>query len=100
MKTKLLFIFSLISLIGFSQNVTVNNGATLTVASGKYISIGGNFSNSGTTTLNYFIYQEAFETFNLGRASAAAYVLLIITLAVVLIPTISRFLIKFFWGNK
>ena len=52
MKTKLLFIFSLTSLIGFSQNVTVNNGATLTVASGKYISIGGNFSNSGTTTLN------------------------------------------------
>ena len=54
----------------------------------------------GTTTLNYFIYQEAFETFNLGRASAAAYVLLIITLAVVLIPSISRYVVKIFWGNK
>ena len=50
----------------------------------------------GTTTLNYFIYQEAFETFNLGRASAAAYVLLIITLAVVLIPSISRYVVKIF----
>ena len=54
----------------------------------------------GTTTLNYFIYQEAFETFNLGRASAAAYVLLIITLAVVLIPSISKKILNFFWGNK
>jgi len=54
----------------------------------------------GTTTLNYFIYKEAFETFNLGRASAAAYVLLIITLAVVLIPSISKKILKFFWGNK
>ena len=54
----------------------------------------------GTTTLNYFIYQEAFETFNLGRASAAAYVLLIITLAVVLIPSISRYVVKIFWVNK
>ena len=54
----------------------------------------------GTTTLNYFIYKEAFETFNLGRASAAAYVLLIITIAVVLIPSISKKILKFFWGNK
>ena len=54
----------------------------------------------GTTTLNYFIYQEAFETFNLGRASAAAYVLLIITLAVVLIPSIAKKIIKFFWGEN
>ena len=54
----------------------------------------------GTTTLNYFIYKEAFETFNLGRASAAAYVLLIITIAVVLIPSISKKILNFFWGNK
>ena len=54
----------------------------------------------GTTTLNYFIYKEAFETFNLGRASAAAYVLLIITLSVVLIPSISKRILNFFWGNK
>ena len=54
----------------------------------------------GTTTLNYFIYKEGFEAFNLGRASAAAYVLLIITLAVVLIPSISKKILKFFWGNK
>ena len=54
----------------------------------------------GTTTLNYFIYQEAFETFNLGRASAAAYVLLIITLAVVLIPSISKKIITMYWGKN
>ena len=54
----------------------------------------------GTTTLNYFSYQEAFETFNLGRASAAAYVLLIITLAVVLIPSISKKIITLYWGKN
>lgn len=37
----------------------------------------------GTTTLNYFVYQEAFQAFNLGRASAAAYVLLLVTLLTV-----------------
>lgn len=37
-----------------------------------------------TTTLNYFVYQEAFQAFDLGRASAAAYVLLLVTLFVVL----------------
>ena len=36
-----------------------------------------------TTTLNYFVYQEGFQFFDLGRASAAAYVLLLVTLAVV-----------------
>ena len=36
-----------------------------------------------TTTLNYFVYQEGFQFFDLGRASAAAYVLLLITLAVI-----------------
>jgi multiple sugar transport system permease protein len=35
-----------------------------------------------TTTLNYFVYQEGFQFFDLGRASAAAYILLLITLAV------------------
>lgn len=44
----------------------------------------------GTTTLNYFVYQEAFESFNLGRASAAAYVLLLLTLAVVLVLALVR----------
>ena len=56
-------------------------------------------SGGGTTTLNYFIYQEAFETFNLGRASAAAYVLLVITFAVVIIPIIIRFILNRYWGN-
>ena len=54
----------------------------------------------GTTTLNYFIYQEAFETFNLGRASAAAYVLLVITLSIVLIPSISKKILKKYWGEN
>ena len=45
---------------------------------------------SGTTTLNYFVYQEAFQSFDLGRASAAAYVLLLVTLFVVLITTLAR----------
>jgi multiple sugar transport system permease protein len=36
-----------------------------------------------TTTLNYFVYQEGFQFFDLGRASAAAYVLLAITLLIV-----------------
>ena len=54
----------------------------------------------GTTTLNYFIYQEAFETFNLGRASAAAYVLLIITFAIVVVPILTRFIFNRYWGNN
>ncbi|MDE0111007.1 MAG: sugar ABC transporter permease [Albidovulum sp.] len=44
----------------------------------------------GTTTLNYFVYREAFQTFDLGRASAAAYVLLLVTLFVVLLSTLFR----------
>lgn len=44
----------------------------------------------GTTTLNYFVYQEAFQAFDLSRASAAAYVLLLVTLFVVLVTTLLR----------
>lgn len=43
-----------------------------------------------TTTLNYYVYQEAFQNFDLGRASAAAYTLLLVTLFLVLIVTLSR----------
>lgn len=43
-----------------------------------------------TTTLNYYVYQEAFQNFDLGRASAAAYVLLLVTLLVVLLVTLVR----------
>lgn len=43
-----------------------------------------------TTTLNYYVYQEAFQNFDLGRASAAAYVLLLVTLFVVLLVTLLR----------
>lgn len=43
-----------------------------------------------TTTLNYFVYQEAFQSFDLGRASAAAYVLLLVTLVVVLVMALVR----------
>ena len=44
----------------------------------------------GTTTLNYFVYREAFQSFDLGRASAAAYVLLLVTLFAVLLATLFR----------
>ena len=43
-----------------------------------------------TTTLNYYVYREAFQSFDLGRASAAAYTLLLVTLFVVLFVTLSR----------
>ncbi|MBO6637868.1 MAG: sugar ABC transporter permease [Roseitalea sp.] len=43
-----------------------------------------------TTTLNYFVYQEAFQAFDLGRAAAAAYVLLLVTLFVVQIMSLVR----------
>jgi multiple sugar transport system permease protein len=43
-----------------------------------------------TTTLNYFVYVEGFQSFDLGRASAAAYSLLVVTLAVVLVVTVLR----------
>lgn len=44
----------------------------------------------GTTTLNYFVYREAFESFDLGRAAAAAYVLLLLTLVIVLALVLVR----------
>lgn len=44
----------------------------------------------GTTTLNYFVYQEAFQSFELGRGAAAAYILLLVTLFVVLILALVR----------
>jgi len=34
----------------------------------------------GTTTLNYYVYKEAFEYYSLGDASAAAYILFIVML--------------------
>ena len=43
-----------------------------------------------TTTLNYYVYQEAFQAFDLGRGAAAAYVLLLVTLFVVLVVTLVR----------
>ena len=46
------YLFLIFCSFSIGQNVTVNSGATITVGSGKYISIAGNFSNSGTTTLN------------------------------------------------
>ncbi|WP_164730487.1 carbohydrate ABC transporter permease [Pelagibacterium montanilacus] len=51
----------------------------------------------GTTTLNYFVYQEAFQSFNLGRASASAYVLLLITLVVVIVMLAIRRLVSRHW---
>lgn len=46
-----------------------------------------------TTTLNYFVYTEGFQFFNLGRASAAAYVLLLVTLLVVAVLMAMRWLL-------
>lgn len=43
-----------------------------------------------TTTLNYFVYVEGFQSFDMGRASAAAYSLLVVTLAFVLVVTVMR----------
>lgn len=43
-----------------------------------------------TTTLNYLVYREAFQSFDLGRAAAAAYVLLLVTLFVVLVMSVVR----------
>jgi multiple sugar transport system permease protein len=43
-----------------------------------------------TTTLNYFVYTEGFQFFDLGRASAAAYVLLAVTLLVVAVLMLLR----------
>jgi multiple sugar transport system permease protein len=43
-----------------------------------------------TTTLNYFVYVEGFQSFDFGRASAAAYSLLVVTLMVVLLATVFR----------
>jgi len=43
-----------------------------------------------TTTLNYFVYVEGFQSFDLGRASAAAYSLLMVTLAVILVSIVLR----------
>ena len=43
-----------------------------------------------TTTLNYYVYREAFQSFDLGRASAAAYTLLLVTLLAVLVVVLAR----------
>jgi ABC-type sugar transport system permease subunit len=51
----------------------------------------------GTTTLNYFVYQEAFQSFNLGRASAAAYILLLVTLLTVAIFAFIRIYVDRKW---
>lgn len=41
----------------------------------------------GTTTLNYYVYKEAFEYYSLGPASAGAYILLIVMLACLFVFT-------------
>jgi ABC-type sugar transport system permease subunit len=51
----------------------------------------------GTTTLNYFVYQEAFQSFNLGRASAAAYILLLVTLLTVAVFAFIRIYVDRKW---
>jgi ABC-type sugar transport system permease subunit len=52
----------------------------------------------GTTTLNYFVYQEAFQNFDLGRASAAALVLLLVTLLVVMALAVVRAVLARRWA--
>ena len=52
----------------------------------------------GTTTLNYLVYQEAFQNFDLGRASAAAFTLLLVTLLVVMALALVRALMARRWS--
>lgn len=46
---------------------------------------------SGTTTMNYLVYQQGFEQFRFGRASASAFLLTALTLVIIaVLGTISR----------
>jgi len=49
---KITIIFLLICGFTYSQSLTVQNGATLTIEKTGNATVGGNFSNSGTVTLN------------------------------------------------
>ncbi|WP_158629316.1 hypothetical protein [Roseitalea porphyridii] len=40
--------------------------------------------------MNYLVYREAFQSFDLGRAASAAYILLLVTLFVVLVMSVVR----------
>ena len=49
---KLILLVSLVSFTMQAQNVTVNSGRSFTIQSTSSLTVGGNFSNSGTVTLN------------------------------------------------
>ena len=67
MKTKFLIFFSLISLIGFSQNLTINSGATLTISKDGKLTVSGSLTNSGTLNIE----QDADESGSLIAKSAS-----------------------------
>ena len=52
MKRLILLTLFLLPLITFSQNLTVESGASLTIEKTGTATVGGNFSNSGTVTMN------------------------------------------------
>ena len=49
---KIIIIFLLICGFTYSQNLTIDNGASLTIEKTGTATVGGNFSNSGTVTMN------------------------------------------------
>ena len=67
MKTKFLIFFSLISLTGFSQNLTINNGATLTISKDGKLTVSGSLTNSGTLNIE----QDADESGSLIAKAAS-----------------------------
>ena len=67
MKTKFLIFFSLISIFGFSQNLTINSGATLTISKDGKLTVSGSLTNSGTLNIE----QDADESGSLIAKSAS-----------------------------
>ena len=67
MKTKFLIFFSLISLTGFSQNLTINNGATLTISKDGKLTVSGSLTNNG----DLYIEQAAGESGSLIAKAAS-----------------------------
>ena len=49
---KITYLFFISVTFGFSQNLTIDNGSSLTIEKTGTLTVGGNFSNSGTVTMN------------------------------------------------
>ena len=50
-----------------------------------YVTLGG--PAQSTTTVLYFLYEEGFKWWNLGEASAVAFILFLLILAITLVQT-------------